>query len=75
MFGANYTGPIFLQQIVTKMSNEFFPPTEAELEAMINTLKKKLEDDRYSDEWQQLAEELKTKEQQLKDLIIINSVI
>lgn len=50
--------------------NEFFPPTQQELEEMIYTLSKKLEDERYSDEWEDLAEQLKEKEKQLEQLKI-----
>lgn len=48
--------------------NEFFPPTQQELEEMIYTLTKKLEDERYRDEWPELHEELKEKEKQLEEL-------
>lgn len=50
------------------MINEIFPPTEQELEEMIYTLQKKLEDERYRDEWKELHEELKEKERQLEQL-------
>lgn len=50
------------------MINEIFPPTEQELEEMIYTLTKKLEDERYRDEWKELHEELKEKEKQLEQL-------
>ncbi len=49
------------------MTQEFFPPTEQELEEMIYTLQKKLEDERYRDEWPELHEELKEKERQLEE--------
>ncbi len=55
--------------------NEFFPPTQQELEGMIYTLSKKLEDERYSDEWEELAEQLKEKEQQLQELIIKDNAL
>lgn len=55
--------------------NDFFPPTQQELEEMIYTLSKKLEDDRYSDEWEDLAEQLKEKEQQLQELIIKDNAL
>lgn len=50
------------------MMTEMFPPTQEELEKMIYTLSKKLEDERYRDEWQELHEELKEKERQLEQL-------
>lgn len=50
------------------MMTEMFPPTEQELEEMIYTLQKKLEDERYRDEWPELHEELKEKERQLEEL-------
>ncbi len=50
------------------ISTEFFPPTEQELEEMIFTLQKKLENPKYQDEWEELAEELKAKEEQLEQL-------
>ncbi len=55
--------------------NEMFPPTQQELEEMIYTLTKKLEDERYSDEWEDLAEQLKEKEQQLQELIIKDNAL
>lgn len=50
------------------MMTEMFPPTQEELEEMIDTLQKKLEDERYSSEWKELHEELKEKEKQLEQL-------
>lgn len=50
------------------MNTEFFPPTQTELEEMIFILQNKLQDDHYSEEWEDLAEELKEKEQQLENL-------
>ncbi len=47
---------------------EMFPPTQAELEEMIYTLQKKLEDEKYRDEWHELHEELQEKEKQLDEL-------
>lgn len=46
-----------------------FPPTVAELEEMIFVLIKKLEDEKYRDDWEELAEELKEKEKQLEQLL------
>ena len=57
------------------MTNEFFPPTETGLEEMIFILKKKLENEKYSDEWDELAEELETKEEQLQQLILLNNIL
>lgn len=51
------------------MTTEFFPPTQQELEEMINILQKKLEDERYKDEWEELNEELQEKERQLEELV------
>lgn len=47
---------------------EFFPPTKEELKEIIAKLEAMLEDERYSEEWQTLAEQLKEKRQQLKEL-------
>ena len=57
------------------MTNEFFPPTETELEEMIFILKKKLENEKYSDEWDKLAEELEKREEQLQQLILLNNIL
>lgn len=57
------------------MTNEFFPPTETELEEMIFILKKKLENEKYSDEWDELAEELEKREEQLQQLILLNNIL
>lgn len=57
------------------MNNEFFPPTETELEEMIFILKKKLENEKYSDDWEELAEELEKKEEQLQQLILLNNIL
>ena len=57
------------------MTNEFFPPTEEELEAMIQELKARLEDDKYQNEWKQLYEELEFRQNQLKNLIIKNNAL
>ncbi|UDQ55021.1 hypothetical protein LJF28_04965 [Chryseobacterium indologenes] len=54
---------------------EFFPPTLQELEQIIKGLKSRLEDDSYQDEWPEIAEQLKIKEQQLKDLTIQNDLL
>ena len=57
------------------MSSEFFPPTEAELEEMIKSLEARLNDDSYQDEWTEINEQLKVKQQQLQDLIITNNLL
>ncbi len=57
------------------MTNEFFPPTEDELEAMIKELKARLENEKYQDEWKQLFEELEFRQNQLKKLIIQNNAL
>ena len=57
------------------MTNEFFPPTEEEFEAMIKELKARLEDEKYQDDWKQLYEELEFRQNQLKKLIIQNNAL
>ena len=56
-------------------NEEFFPPTEAELEEMIKTLKARLEDEKYQDDWKQLYEDLEFRQKQLKKLIIQNNAL
>lgn len=56
------------------IQQEFFPPTQEELEEIIKELKKKLEDDKYSDKYKKLANALKQKEQ-LRQLIIKDNTI
>lgn len=51
------------------MVNEFFPPTESELQQMIQTLKTQLEDNHYKEDWVKLYEELEYYKNQLKQLI------
>lgn len=48
-------------------TKEMFPPSQQELEEMIYTVTKKLEDERYRDEWPELSEQLKELEQQLEE--------
>ena len=55
--------------------NEFFPPTEAELEAIINELQQKLEDERYEEEWIKLHDELLFRQKQLHELTIKNNAL
>lgn len=57
------------------MSNEFFPPTESELEQMIQELKKKLEDDKYQENWVKIHDEKQILEKQLQQLTIQNNTI
>lgn len=57
------------------MTNEFFPPTETELEEMIFQLNKKLEDEHYREDWPDLAEQLAEKKEQLRQLIIKNNAL
>lgn len=45
-----------------------FPPTQQELEEMIYELTKKLEDERYKDEWPEYAEKREELEKQLEEL-------
>lgn len=47
---------------------EMFPPTQQELEEMIYELTKKLEDERYKDEWPEYAEKREELEKQLEEL-------
>ncbi len=56
-------------------NEEFFPPTEKELERIIKILKFRLEDNSYRDEWEEISEKLKEKEDQLKNLIIQNNAL
>lgn len=56
-------------------TNEFFPPTEAELEKIIAALKARLQDPAYEDEWIQINAELIRRETQLQTLIIQNNAL
>lgn len=47
---------------------EMFPPTQQELEEMIYELTKKLEDERYKDEWPEYAEKREELEKQLEEI-------
>ena len=49
-------------------TDEFFPPTEAELKEIISTLKKQLEDDRYQEDWIKIHDELMYRQKQLQKL-------
>ncbi|AZI53873.1 hypothetical protein EIB75_10790 [Epilithonimonas vandammei] len=57
------------------MSNEFFPPTEQELEEIIEGLRARLEDDSYQDEWPEINKELTRREIQLHELTIKNNAL
>lgn len=57
------------------IENEMFPPSEAELNEIIAKLKQRLEDERYSEDWKSLHEELQKREQQLKEIIIKNNAL
>lgn len=57
------------------MNNDFFPPTEQELEQIIKTLKARLEDDSYQEECVKIHDELIFREKQLRDLTITNNTL
>ena len=57
------------------MNNEFFPPTEEELEIIISALKIQLEDEKYQDQWQELYRTLEERQNQLKNLTILNNAL
>lgn len=57
------------------MINEFFPPTEEELQKIIAGLKARLEDDAYQEEWIKIHDELMFREKQLQELIIKNNAL
>lgn len=57
------------------MTNEFFPPTESELEQMIQTLKAQLEDDKYQEDWIKIHDELMILQKQLQQLTIENNAL
>ena len=57
------------------MTNEFFPPTESELEQMIQTLKAQLEDDKYQEAWIKIHDELMILQKQLQQLTIENNAL
>lgn len=57
------------------MINEFFPPTEEELQQIIAGLKARLEDDAYQEEWIKIHDELMFREKQLQELIIKNNAL
>ncbi|MDO4763861.1 MAG: hypothetical protein Q4A00_05715 [Flavobacteriaceae bacterium] len=50
------------------IKQEFFPPSEQELEEMIYTLTKQLEDEAYRDQWQELSEQREELERQLEQI-------
>lgn len=57
------------------MNNEFFPPSEQELEQIIADLYQKLEDERYEEEWIKLHDELLYRQRQLHELTIKNNAL
>lgn len=57
------------------MSNEMFPPTQEDLEKFIRSLKARLEDDSFQNEWSQINKELIEKEKQLQALIIKDNIL
>ncbi|MDY3544667.1 hypothetical protein PG645_11010 [Riemerella anatipestifer] len=52
------------------IGNEFFPPTEEELNEIIAELKRRLEDESYEEEWVKIHEELMYREKQLKEPVV-----
>lgn len=56
-------------------TEEFFPPTEEELQDMITTIKKQLEECDDNDEGDRLLLELSKRERQLKKTILKNNTI
>lgn len=57
------------------MTNEFFPPTEQELEQMIKTLEAQLEDDKHEENWIKIHDELLILRRQLQQLTIENNAL
>ncbi|MFX1793029.1 hypothetical protein JZ905_09500 [Riemerella anatipestifer] len=57
------------------IGNEFFPPSEEELNEIIAELKRRLEDESYEEEWVKIHEELLFRQRQLKETIIKNNAI
>ncbi len=55
--------------------NEMFPPTQQELEEMIYELTKKLENEKYQDQWEDLAEKREELEKRLQELIIKDNTL
>lgn len=56
-------------------TEEFFPPTEEELQDMITTIKKQLEECDDNDEGDRLLLELSKRERQLKKTILKNNTL
>ncbi|AZZ57821.1 hypothetical protein OKE80_10955 [Riemerella anatipestifer] len=56
------------------IGNEFFPPTEEELNEIIAELKRRLEDESYEEEWVKIHEELLFRQRQLKETIKNNEI-
>ena len=57
------------------MNNEFFPPTEAELDDMIKDIQKKMETAEDRAEYDKLHDKLKELRQQKQQLIIQNNAL
>lgn len=55
--------------------NEFFPPTEDELKAMIGEVRKKMEDATDRAEYDRLYDQLKDLNNQLQQLTIKNNAL
>ncbi|MBT0527101.1 hypothetical protein JZ949_10140 [Riemerella anatipestifer] len=56
------------------IGNEFFPPSEEELNEIIAELKRRLEDESYEEEWVKIHEELLFRQRQLKETIKNNEI-
>ena len=55
------------------MNEEFFPPTEDELEEIIKELKARLEDKKHEENWIKIHDELLYRQKQLQEIIIKNN--
>ena len=53
--------------------NEFFPPSQEELQERIKELKKQLENEKYRQHWVYINAEMQTLQKQLNDLLKFNS--
>ena len=57
------------------MTNEFFPPTEEDIEQQISIIKYNMSQCTEPDRYENLVEKLKEKTDQLKQLIIQNQIL
>lgn len=57
------------------MNNQFFPPTEAELDEMILKVQKQMENAENQQEYDQLHDQLKDLRNQRQQLIIKNNAL